>query len=331
MNIAIFGAGAIGSTIAGKLSASGQRCTVVARGETVERLNKIGLTVTERGQTYKGSPTVIDSTRTASLGHQDIVFLATKAHQIESALPMIKPLIGPDTLIVPAINGLPWWYTYGLEQEALAGKRLMSVDPSGALTAAFPADQVIGCVVYIAAELTEPGVINSVGPRRLMLGGATQTGQGKVETVVKVLEAADFRAPANEDIRKSVWVKLWGNLHANPISVLTAATMQQTAGDPYIRGVSRAMMAEAAAVATACGVDLGLSIDERLDQGQGLGNFKTSMLQDFEKGRSIELDAILGAVMEMATWLSIETPMLDAVYGLTRLRAITAGCYTKPE
>jgi len=331
MKIAVFGAGAIGGTIAGKLTARRQDCAVIARGETVARLNDTGLTIMERGEEYRGSPTVIDSAQTATLGHQDIVILTTKAHQIESALPAIMPLVGPETLIVPAINGIPWWYTLGIDNDALNGRRLLSVDPNGALEAAFPADRTIGCVVYIAAEIAKPGIINSIGPRRLMLGGVTPAAQEKTPVVASILEAGDFRAPIETDIRKTVWEKLWGNLHANPISVLTAATMQQTVEDPYVRDVSRAMMAEAANVAGACGVEFGMSIDERLNQGQGLGNFKTSMLQDFEKGRQIELDAILGAVIELANILSIETPMMNAVYGLTRLRARTAGCYPAPN
>lgn len=331
MKIAIFGAGAIGGLIAGKIAASGQDCTLVARGEAVARLNETGLSVTERGQVYTGRPAVIDSADTGDLGPQDVLVLATKAHHIEAALPAIAQLIGPETTIVPAINGIPWWYTYGVEQEALAGRQLLSVDPNGTLADVFPADQVVGCVVYIAAEIAAPGAINSVGPRRLMLGGATSKAHSRASKAAAILEAADFRAPIDENIHKTVWVKLWGNLHSNPISVLTTATMKETTSDPYVREVSRRMMVEAAAVASACGVDLGLSIDDRLDQGLKLGDFKTSMLQDFENGRTIELDAILGAVMEIATWLSVDTPMLNAIYGLTRLRASTAGCYAAPN
>lgn len=328
MKISVFGAGAIGGLIAGKIAACGQACTLVARGDAVDRLNGSGISVAERGQVYNGRPLVIDSTDTADAGPQDIVVLTTKAHQLEPALPSIVPLIGPETIIVPAINGIPWWYTHGVRQKAIAGCTLASVDPAGALAKALPAEQVAGCVVYIAAEIQEPGVINSVGPRRLMLGGVIPAGRQAAEKAAAVLGAADFTTPVEDDIRQTVWIKLWGNLHANPISVLTAATMAQTANDPHVRAVSRSMMAEASAVAAACGVDLEMSIDERLDQGKGLGAFKTSMLQDFEKERPIELDAILGAVIELADLLSIETPMLKAVYGLTRLRAITAGCYT---
>lgn len=331
MKIVIFGAGAIGGLIAGKIAASGQDCTLIARGKAVARLNETGLSVSERGQIYTGAPTVIDSANTDDLGPQDILFLATKAHHIEPALPAIAPLIGPETTIIPAINGIPWWYTYGVGNETLAGRQLLSVDPNGSLADIFPADQIVGCVVYIAAGIIAPGVINSVGPRRLMLGGATSQAHALASNAAAILEAADFRAPIDEDIRKSVWVKLWGNLHSNPISVLTASSMKDTTSDPYVREVSRTMMVEAAAVAGACGVDLGLSIDERLDQGLKLGDFKTSMLQDFENGRLIELDAILGAVMEIATWVSVDIPMLNAVYGLTRLRAATAGCYAAPN
>lgn len=330
MKISVFGAGAIGGTIAGKIAASGQDCALVARGETVRRLTESGLSVTERGKIYEGRPNVVDISETDSLEPQDILFIATKAHHIESALPALTPLIGPETLIVPAINGIPWWYPEGLDRQEIAGKRMMSIDPNGSLAEALPADQIIGCVVYVAAVVREPGRIDSIGPRRLMLGGATPAAHLRTPEVAEILKAAEFTAPIDDDIRTTVWVKLWGNLHANPISVLTAATMEQTTDDPYVREVSRAMMAEAAAVAHALDVDLGMSIEERLDQGKGLGNFKTSMLQDFENGRSIELDAILGAVMELGDWLSIDTPMMDAVYGLTRLRAMTAGLYSAP-
>ncbi len=330
MKITVFGAGAIGGLIAGKIAASGQDCTLVARGETVGRLQASGLSIHERGQVYEGRPTVLDSADTASAGPQDIVILATKAHHLEAALPAITPLVGPQTIIVPAINGIPWWYTHGTDRKQIAERTLVSVDPGGKLAAALPAAQMVGCVVYIAADIPRPGTINSVGPRRLMLGDVATAGNAMSGKVAKVLEKADFRAPFGDDIRQQVWVKLWGNIHANPISVLTAATMEQTIDDPHVRAVSRTMMAETEAVASALDIDLGMSIDERLDQGKGLGAFKTSMLQDFEKGRSIELDAILGAVIELADWLSIDTPMLKAIYGLTRLRAITAGCYEGP-
>ncbi|MBP5855868.1 2-dehydropantoate 2-reductase [Marivibrio halodurans] len=320
MRITIFGAGAVGGTIAARLAAAGQSVSVVARGDTLAAIEANGLILAEDGTEITAPLTVTDDP--ATLPPQDVVLLGLKAHQIEPALPAIEPLLSARPLVVPAINGLPWWYFEGVADHPPGGARIDSVDPNGALARAFPATRLSGCVVYVAARTLAPGRVESSGYRRLILGPVLGTSPDGLEDFAATLANAGFEAPIDPDIRQAVWMKLWGNLWANPISVLTAAPMGPITDEPAVRATARRMMEEAQAVAARLGVVLDEDIEDRIDRpGKSLPDFRTSMLQDFDRGRPIELEAILGTVRELAHRLDIPAPTIDTVYGLTRLRA----------
>ncbi len=331
MRIAIFGAGAVGGLIGARLTAAGADPLVVARGATAEALAERGLVLDDRGERLETQPRVASDPHAA--GPQDAVVLALKAHQIAPALPSIRPLVGPKTLVVPAINGVPWWYFQGAYAETfegpdtppLAGARLDSLDPDGALANAFPAQQLVGCVVYVAAVVPETGTVVGSGPRRLELGAVDSTAPAALASLADTLSGAGLDAPVVPDIRAAVWRKLWGNLWANPLSVATGGTMEELGGDAEVRGVAAGMMAEAERIANRLGVFFPMDIETRIDQGASLGPFKSSMLQDFERGRAIELAAILGAVREIGRRLDIPTPTIDTVHALVRLKARLAG------
>jgi len=328
VKITIFGAGAIGSFVAGVMARAGYDPTLIARGATLAALRERGLTVEIGDDKFTVPLRATDDT--AALGPQDIVILATKAHQIAGALHTLAPLIGPDTVIVPAINGIPWWYCKGLSGP-LEGLDLTSCDPSGRIAAALPVSQVVGAVVYMATSIPEPGRVVSVGPLKMIVGAPTPGAEARVQPIADALAASGLQAPVSENIRADVWAKLWGNVHANPLSVATQATMIEMLSDPGVTGVSRMIMQEAAAVAGELGVFFPMSIDQRLEEASKLGSFRTSMLQDFDAGKPIELDAILGVVSELGGHLGIETPTIDALYAVVRLRAQVDGCYIAPE
>lgn len=325
MKIAVFGAGAIGGLAAGKLAHAGHDPLVIARGDTLAALQADGFHIHEKDGAF--TVPVRATSDTTKAGVQDVLFLGLKSHQIAGVLPQLAPLVGPETTIVPMINGVPWWYFKGTDG-ALADRDLESLDPSGALAEALPVAQVVGCVVYVAADCPQPGTVNSVGPRRLMLGAPDNNpANPRLVAVRTLLDDAGFTVPEVDDIRTEIWQKLWGNLFANPLSVLTGAGMADICTRPAVRQVAADMMREAKTVAGALGIDLGMDIETRIGHAAQLGGFKTSMLQDYERGRAIELDAILGAVVEIAAGLDLSVPQLETVYGLVRLRAETAGCW----
>ncbi len=327
MQISIFGAGAIGSFLAGVMAKAGYDPALIARGATLSALRERGLTVEIGDDAFTVPLRATDDP--AVLGPQDVVILATKAHQIAGALDTLAPLIGPETAVVPAINGIPWWYCKGLPGP-LNGLNLKSCDPTGRIDAALPASQVIGAVVYLATSIPEPGRVVSVGPLKMILGAPTPATASRVQAIADALAASGLTAPVSDDIRADVWTKLWGNVHANPLSVATQATMIEMLSDPGVTGVSRMIMQEAAQVAGKLGVTFPVTVDQRLEEASKLGSFRTSMLQDFDAGKPIELDAILGVVSELGGKLGIETPTIDALYAVVRLRAQIDGCYLAP-
>ena len=327
MKISVFGAGAIGSFIAGVLARAGYDPALIARGATLSALRERGLTVEIGDDVFTVPLRATDDA--AALGPQDVVILATKAHQIAGALDTIAPLIGPETVIVPAINGIPWWYCKGLSGP-LKGLNLKSCDPAGRIDAALPVSQVIGAVVYMATSIPEPGRVVSVGPLKMILGAPVPDTAPRVQAIADALAASGLEAPVSDDIRADAWAKLWGNVHANPLSVATQATMIEMLSDPGVTGVSRMIMQEAAEVAGKLGIFFPMSIDQRLEEASKLGTFRTSMLQDFDAGKPIELDAILGVVAELGRHLGVETPTIDALYAVVRLRAELTGCYVTP-
>lgn len=331
MKIAVFGAGAIGCFVAGMMARAGLAPTLIARGPMLEAVQRKGLTVLFEGQEFTVPVAATDTPE--DIGPQDLVILTTKAHQIVSALPSLTPLIGKETLVMPAINGIPWWYCKGVTGPGTAqisGRDLVSCDPSGAIDRLIPVDRVIGAVVYLAASIPEPGRVDTVGPKTILVGDAVGKNTAATKTIADLLNRSGFDAPVTEDIRASVWTKLWGNVHSNPLSVVTMGTMAQMCTDPLVSNVSRAIMRETEAVANAVGVTFAMTIEDRLVEGAKLGAFRTSMLQDFDKGRLIELDAILGVVSEIGALVGLKTPTIDMLYAIVKMRASVAGCYEPP-
>ncbi len=323
--ICIFGAGAIGGLIGGKLvRAQAGDVTFIARGRQLEALQTRGLTIASEAEHF--TVPVRASDDPARFGPQDYVVLAVKAHAVPHILDALEPLLGPETAVVTTQNGIPWWYFDGLDSP-FAGRHVESVDPGGVIRQRIGARRAIGCVVYPAAEVTEPGVVTWIEGDRLTLGEPDGGRSARVMRLARLLQQAGFRAPVRPDIRSEIWVKLWGNLAFNPLSVLTHATLDRLATDADVRPVVRRMMEEARQVGEALGVRFALDIDRRIAAAAAVGPHKTSMLQDLERGRPLELDAIVAAVVELGRLVAVPTPTIETVLALARLRARTAGLY----
>ncbi len=327
MRIAIVGAGAIGGMLAAILTKAGQDALLIARGATLEKIRAGGIEFREGETHFNVSPRVTDDT--GGEGFQDLVVIAVKAHQIESALPAMRPLIGPETRILTAINGVPWWYFQGIGGER-EGRVLHRVDPTGTLAAAFDPGRIIGCAVYLAAEVHAPYRIESAGVRKLIVGMASGQDNAFLARLSAIFEDAGLPMPVVPDIRAEVMNKLMGNLWANPLSVIVDGTMAQMTEDPGVCEIGRKMMAEFEAVCGGLNVVLPITIEKRLAGAARLGAFRTSMLQDADRGRQIELEAILGSVIEIADILAIPVETMRLVYALTRLKATLADCYAAP-
>jgi len=318
----VFGAGAIGGFLAARLEAAGTPVSVVARGPHLAAMQADGLVLDSGGERTTTRPRAVSDP--AAIGPQDYVFLTLKAHSLEPALPQLRLLIGPDTTVVAAVNGIPWWYCHGLP-EPFGGRRVQSVDPHGALWEALPPSQTLGCIIYPAAEIAAPGVISHTYGDRFSLGEPDGSRSGRAEALSRLMIDAGLKAPVRPRLRDELWVKLWGNMAFNPLSALTTATLDVITGEPGIRGVARAMMLEGQAVGEALGVRFAIDVDKRIAGGAEVGRHKTSMLQDLELGRPLEIEAILGAVVEMAGWVDVPMPISTAVLELTRTRAAMRG------
>jgi 2-dehydropantoate 2-reductase len=268
-------------------------------------------------------PRCVESAEEA--GPQDYVLVTLKAHSLPSAAKQMQPLLGPDTAIVSAVNGIPWWYFHGLGG-AYEGRIVQSVDPDGQVSALLPPSRAIGCIVYPAAEVTAPGVIEHSYGDRFSLGEPDGSRSPRAQALSEALIAAGFKAPVRPKIRDELWVKLWGNMAFNPISALTTATLDVLTGDEGQRGVARAMMLEGQRVAEALGVRFAIDVDKRIAGAAEVGAHKTSMLQDLERGRPMEIEALLGAVVELADWVGEAAPISRTVLALVRARARAAGC-----
>ncbi len=324
MRICIFGAGAIGGYMGAKLAAVGAEVSLVARGPHLAAIRKNGLTLIEEGSETTHRVQATDDA--ATLGPQDYVILTLKAHSVPAVVPRILPLMGAETTLVSGVNGVPWWYfhRHGGEFE---GTRLVSVDPGGVQWDGFGPDRVLGCVVYPAAEVERPGVVRHIEGNRFSLGEPSGEVSERAQRLSKSLAAAGLKAPVRPRLRDEIWVKLWGNLSFNPISALTHATLDVLCTDPGTRGVARAMMLEAQAVAEHLGVKFPIDVERRIDGGAAVGAHRTSMLQDLDAGRPMEIDALVGSVAELGRLTGIATPAIDTVLALVRLRARVAGLY----
>ena len=322
MKIAIIGVGAIGGYVGTRLALAGEDVTFIARGASLEALRARGLRLVQADGTEELVPRVKATDSYAEAGAQDIVVLAMKAHQVEAVTGDVPKLFGPQTIVIPMQNGIPYWYFYG-HSGAFAGMRVKSVDPSGEIYDKIPCDRVIGCVVYPAAELVSPGVIRHVEGNRFPLGEPDGTTSKRVTEVARCFVQAGLQAPILSDIRSEIWVKLWGNLSFNPISALSRATLAGICQYPPSRAIAAAMMSEAQNVASQLGVKFRVSLDKRIAGAEKVGHHKTSMLQDVEAARTLEIDALLGSVVELARLTNTPTPHIDTVYALTKLLAKT--------
>lgn len=324
MKICIFGAGAIGGYMGAKLAKAGADVSLVARGPHLAAMRDKGLTLIEEGERF--TVPVTASEDPAELGPQDYVIITLKAHSVPPVVDRMQPLIGEGTTIVSGVNGVPWWYFHGLEGP-LAQTHLESVDPGGAQWRGFGPDRVLGCVVYPAAEVIEPGTIRHIEGNRFSLGEPSGEKSERAMRLSQALNSVGLKAPVRPRIRDEIWVKLWGNLSFNPISALTHATLDVLCTDTGTRAVARAMMVEAQEIAENLGVKFPIDVDKRIDGGAAVGAHRTSMLQDLDAGRPMEIDALVSAVQELGQLTQTPTPTIDTVLALIRLRARSAGLY----
>ncbi len=315
MRIAVVGAGAIGGSIAHALASAGADPVLVARGAAASAIARDGLHVERFGRHEVSCPRVVEDTR--GLEPFDAVIGTLKAQDWEAAIKLIVPLVGPRTALVPAINGVPWWY-FQLAGGPFDGRRLASLDPGGALSAAFEPSNLVGGVVYMAATRVAPGRIDWPTGKRLVLGGIGRTPDDRIPALAAILRAAGMDIDESTDIRHDVWMKLLGNAGFNSISALACATILDILDDPDLRAVCADTMAELIAVAGAVGVRLDIAIDKRLEAARRLGTFRTSTLQDFEAGRPLETAALLDAPCEIGRLAGIPTPVLDTLARLLR-------------
>lgn len=316
MRITIVGAGAIGGLLGFRLAAKGHEVRLVARGAHLHALRQRGLTLIAEDGACETLP--IPAADCIGEGPHDVIVLGMKAHQVADAAPAVAASLADDTAILTAQNGIPWWYFHG-QDGPYAGARLESVDPGGRIEACLPAGRVIGAVVYPAAEILEPGVIKHVEGNRFSIGEIDGADTPRVRALSQALQEAGFRAPVLSDIRSEIWTKLWGNLSFNPISALTHATLVDICTFPPTRALAAGMMREAQAVAEHLGVRFKVSLERRLAGAEAVGAHKTSMLQDVEAGRALEVDALVGSVAELGRIIGLPTPSIDAVYAAASL------------
>ncbi|MBK7457635.1 MAG: 2-dehydropantoate 2-reductase [Betaproteobacteria bacterium] len=318
MKICVVGAGAIGGVLGAKLALAGEEVTFIARNRNLEAINASGFKLILEDGIEQRATTVRAVQRYADAGEQDAVLLTVKAHQVRDLLPDLRALFGPRTMVVTMINGIPWWYFHKLAGPH-EGRTLESVDPGGVLAGNIEPERVIGSVVYPAAELVAPGVVKVIEGNRFTLGEPDGTRSERIEALSGALMRAGFKAPVAKDIRSEIWVKLWGNLSFNPISALTHATLEEICRFPGTRALAAAMMGEAQRVAEALGVRFKITLEQRLAGAEAVGAHKTSMLQDVENGRALELEALVGAVVELGRITAVPTPTIGAIYAATTL------------
>lgn len=317
MKICIYGAGAIGAYLGAQLAETDCDVSFIARGPHLAAMRKHGLTL-RIGDDEKN--VVVKCTdNPAELGPQDYVILTLKAHSVISIVDQIVPLLGPETAVVTAQNGILWWYFHALPG-LWENHHLESADPGGRIWNTLGPERAIGCVVYPSCEIVEPGVVKHLDGNRFMLGEPDGSKSDRVVALSRLMIEAGLKAPVRKKIRDDIWFKLLGNATFNPISVLTGATLEQMGRNPGVRSVIHAMMVEAEEVACKLGVKFAMNIDKRIDGGADVGAHKTSMLQDLEAGRPLELDALVASVAEMGRLVDVSTPMIDAVLALVRLK-----------
>lgn len=321
MKIAVVGAGAIGGFLAVKLAGMGHEVSVVIRGANLQAVRENGMKlIMDDGSEHVAK--IFATDRIADLPVQDVVILGMKAHQVAAVAADIPGLLGPDSIVVTAQNGVPWWYfhKHGGEYE---GRRVEAVDPGGVVSANIDVARVIGCIIYPACEIIAPGVIKHIEGNRFSLGEIDGSDTPRIRALADALREAGFKAPISSDIRSEIWLKLWGNLSFNPISALTHATLVDICEFAPVRELVTRMMREGQVIGEKLGVNFKVTIDKRIAGAAAVGKHKTSMLQDIEAGRPIELEALVGTVIEMGKITDTPTPNIEAVYALTALLART--------
>ena len=318
MKICIFGAGAIGGYMGVKLAQVGTDVSLVARGPHLEAMKKNGLRLIE-GESDVTVP-VTASENPEDLGFQDYLIITLKAHSVPSIIEKVRPLVNQKTTIVSGVNGIPWWYFYKIGGE-FEGTKLASVDPGNVQWESFGPSKVLGCVVYPAAEVLEPGVIKHIEGNRFSLGEPDGSKSDRALKLSKVLTEAGLKAPVRPKLRDEIWVKLWGNLSFNPISALTHATLDVLCTDIGTREVARKMMLEAQSIAEKLGIKFPIDVERRIDAAAAVGAHRTSMLQDLDQGRPMEVDALVTSVQELGRITNTPTPVIDIVLSLIKLRA----------
>ena len=314
MKVGIIGAGAIGGWVAARLALEGNAVSILSRGQTLEALRG-GLTIREGGVSERVEVSV--SGDPAAIGPQDVLVIAVKAPALAEAAAQVRPMIGAETLIVPMLNGVPWWF--------LDGEPLASVDPGGRIAAALPAEQIIGCVVHAACRRTAPNAVDVAHADKLIIGEPGGETSERLARLFALFDDAGLRPDMSGNVRRAIWYKLWGNMTMNPLSALTGATADRILGGADLKPFILGCMAEAAAVGAASGCPISESGEERMAVTARLGAFKTSMLQDVEAGRAIELEALVGAPREIGRRVGVATPYIDALYAITRLMAESRG------
>jgi len=322
VKITIYGAGAIGGYLAAELTLAGEDVSIVARGPHLQAIRERGLKLLIEGKEKLARVRATEDP--GEIGAQDYVVLTLKAHSVAPVVDRMRPLLGPDTAVVTAQNGILWWYFYKL-RGPWENERLPIADPGGKIWDGLGPERAIGCVVYPSCEIVEPGVVRHIDGKRFMLGEPDGTKSERVTALSKILTSAGLKSPVRTRIRDDIWLKLWGNVSFNPVSAVTGATLEEMTENPGTREVIRKMMLEAESVARKLGVDFPVDVDTRISWGAEVGAHKTSMLQDLEKGRPMEIDALVASVSELGRLTSVPTPTIDTLLALVRLRARTAG------
>ncbi len=322
--IAIVGAGAIGGWMGVHLARAGAQVSVLARGETLTALQKNGLQLHQGGELH--TVPVTASNDAATLGVQDLVVISVKAPALASVAAQVGPLIGPNTLVLTAMNGVPWWFLQGFGGP-VEGRSLSSVDPSGAIAQALPAAHIIGCVVHASCSVDAPGVIRHHFGDGLIVGEPSGQATPRMQALHALLQKAGFNATLSPQIQKDIWYKLWGNMTVNPVSAITGATTDRILDDELVRGFISSVMLEAKTIGERIGIPIAQAPEDRHAVTRKLGAFKTSMLQDVQAGKPVELDALVSAVRELGQLTQVATPFTDALLGLSRLHARGLGLY----
>jgi 2-dehydropantoate 2-reductase len=328
-NVCIVGAGAIGGWLGAGLARAGCAVSFLARGETLKALRAQGLKL-QSGEQPEQVHVVRASNSATDLGVQDLVIIAVKAPALREVAQQIAPLLGKDTVVLTAMNGVPWWFLQGFGGE-LANRALSSIDATGDIAAAIPAASIIGGVVHASCSVASPGVIRHAFGNKIIVGEPSGQPSGQVSprvaALAALLEKASFEAPIAEQIQRDIWFKLWGNMTMNPVSAITGATTAQVLDDDLVRGFCSHVMLEAKNIGARLGIPIDQQPEDRHAVTRKLGSFKTSMLQDVEAGKAVELDALVGAVKELGQLTQVATPYTDALLGLARLHARVHGLY----